>query len=171
MILYFVCKEIRWVFQHLLFLYTCHMLSIPQFLYDLSIDITSFHFSTHFSFVYIFSRGFKQIIDIHIANCVNSKRLLFMVFRHLKTRHLLFMESIVLSWKFLRPITLVRAPMFLVKCMFKLFDTHYKWIHFCYVTFMQTKYIVLMTYYIWVQNPKIQIIYDVLIHMSVYVYV
>ena len=30
-----------------LFLYTCHMLSIPQSLYDLSIDITSFHFSTH----------------------------------------------------------------------------------------------------------------------------
>ena len=57
------------------------------------------------------------------------------------------------------------------KCMMYLFDTHYKWIHFCYVTFMQTKYIVLMTYYIWVQNPKIQMIYDVLIHMSVYVYV
>ena len=37
-----------------------------------------------------------------------------MVFRHLKKRHLLFMETIILSWKFLRPITLVRAPMFLV---------------------------------------------------------
>ena len=37
-----------------------------------------------------------------------------MVFRHLKKRHLLFMETIMLSWKFLRPITLVRAPMFLV---------------------------------------------------------
>ena len=37
-----------------------------------------------------------------------------MVFRHLKKRHLLFMETIMLSWKFLRPISLVRAPMFLV---------------------------------------------------------
>ena len=38
-----------------------------------------------------------------------------MVFKTLeKKRHLLFMETIMLSWKFLRPITLVRAPMFLV---------------------------------------------------------
>ena len=42
-----------------------------------------------------------------------------MIFRHLKKRHLLFMETIMLSWKFLRPITLVRAPMFLVSLEYK----------------------------------------------------
>ena len=44
---------------------TCHMISIPQSLYGLSIDITSFLLLT-ISLVYIFSRGFKPIIDIHI---------------------------------------------------------------------------------------------------------
>lgn len=33
----------------------------------------------------------------------------------------------------------------LKKCMMYLFDTHYKWIQFCYVTFMQTNYILVMT--------------------------
>ena len=98
MILYFVCKEIQWVFQHLLFLYTCHMLSIPQSLYDLSIDITSLPLNLTISFRAVLNK--------------------FMVFRHLKKRHLLFMETIMLSWKFLRPITLVRAPMFLVITMY-----------------------------------------------------
>ena len=55
------------VFQLLFFLHTCHMLSIPQSLYDLSIDITSFHFfdtplNLTISFVYIFSRGFTYIL-------------------------------------------------------------------------------------------------------------
>ena len=63
------------------------------------------------SFVYIFSRGFKHVLRVN-GYCSWSQ------FRHLK----MFMETMMLSWKFLRPITLVRAPMFLVfVCLFGIY--------------------------------------------------
>ena len=97
MILYFVCEVIRWFFfKHLLFLFvvyhTGHMLSIPQSLFIISFFETPLN-RTISLFIY-----FRAVL-------LGTRRL----FSHCPINMLK-----MLSWKFLRPITLVLAPMFLV---------------------------------------------------------
>ena len=115
MILYFVCKVIRCFFNICCSFFlcnTCHILYIPQ-----SLDMTSYHFSRHLSganltisFAYIFSRGFNK------GSPRNSPVIFALSNKYAKdTFNVLFMETMMLSWKFLRSINLVRAPMFLVK--------------------------------------------------------
>ena len=116
-ILYFVCKEIRWFFSTLMI--WCSFI-ISHAIYT-AVSV--------WSIINRYNVISSQTNHRH-TYCVKSKRLLFMVFRHLKKASF-FKETIMLSWKFLRPITLVRASMFLVQFL--------KGTIFCSVMFCRRK--------------------------------